>query len=116
MLTDAPLTVDHRQGSTPDTHIFALHGPLTLRNIFDFQAQLRNGAPPPLTIFDLAGVPYMDSAGMGLIVNHHVHCQTHGSKLVIAAANARVMDLFRLTKVETVLCLAPSVEAAKANI
>ncbi|MGB6193375.1 MAG: STAS domain-containing protein [Terracidiphilus sp.] len=116
MLTDAPLTIERREGSVPDTHIFVLNGPLTLRNMFEFQANLRSGAPARLTIFDLAGVPYMDSAGMGLVVNHHVHCETRGSKLIIAAANGRVTDLFRLTKVETVLSLASSVEEAEANI
>jgi anti-sigma B factor antagonist len=115
MLTDAPLTIDRRQGSAPDTHIFVLNGPLTLRNMFEFQNELRNGVPARLTIFDLAGVPYMDSAGMGLIMNHYVHCQTRGSKLVVAAANGRVMDLFKVTKVESVLALAASIEEAETK-
>ncbi len=115
MLTDAPLTIDLRQGSGPDTLIFVLNGPLTLRNMFELQSQLRNVAPARLTIFDLAGVPYMDSAGMGLVMNHYVHCQTRGSKLVVVAANSRVMDLFRVTKVETVLALAASIEEAEAD-
>ena len=115
MLTDAPLTIDRKDGTSPNTHIFSLSGPLTLRNIFEFQSQLRNGAPPSLTIFDLAGVPYMDSAGMGLVMNHYVHCQTRGAKLIVAAANSRVLDLFKITKVDTVLPLAATVEEAEAR-
>ncbi len=115
MLTDAPLTIDRKEGSTPDTLVYVLSGPLTLRNMFDFQSELRGAQSPKLTIFDLSGVPYMDSAGMGLIMNHYVHCQTRGGKLIVAVANSRVLDLFEVTKVNTVLPLAASVEAAEAK-
>lgn len=114
MLTDGPLTIERRQGSSPDTRIFSLNGPLTLRNLFEFQAELRSLPPAPLTIFDLSEVPYMDSAGMGLVMNHYVHCQSRGGKLVVAAANKRVLDLFQVTHVDTVLALAPNVEAAES--
>jgi anti-anti-sigma factor len=115
MLTDAPLTIDRKEGSTADTFVYVLSGPLTLRNMFEFQSELRGAATPKLTIVDLTGVPYMDSAGMGLIMNHYVHCQTRGGKLVVAGANSRVLDLFEVTKVNTVLPLAASVEAAEAK-
>lgn len=115
MLTDAPLTIDRKEGSTPDTLVYVLSGPLTLRNMFDFQSELRGATSPKLTIFDLSGVPYMDSAGMGLVMNHYVHCQTRGGRLVVAGANQRVLDLFEVTKVNTVLKLAPTVEAAQAS-
>jgi anti-sigma B factor antagonist len=115
MLNDGPLTINRREGSAPGTLIFTLTGPLTLRNMFEFQSQLRNGAPPHLTIFDFAEVPYMDSAGMGLVMNHYVHCQARGAKFIVAAACGRVIDLFRVTKVDTVLPLAASVEEAEAN-
>jgi anti-sigma B factor antagonist len=115
MLNDAPLTVTRRESTVPHTQIFALNGPLTLRNMFEFQSELRSTAPPRLTIFDFAGVPYMDSAGMGLVMNHYVHCQTLGARLIVAAANGRVMDLFKVTKVDTVLPLAISVEEAESK-
>ena len=115
MLSDDPLTIDRRKGVSVDTEIFALTGPLTLRNMFDFQSELRGSTPTKLTIFDLSGVPYMDSAGMGLVMNHYVHCQTRGGKLIVAAANGRLMDLFKVTKVDSVLPLAASVEAAEAQ-
>jgi anti-anti-sigma factor len=82
--------------------------------MFDFQSELRGAESPKLTIFDLTGVPYMDSAGMGLIMNHYVNCQTRGLRMVVAGSNKRVLDLFEVTKVNTVLPLAESVEAAQA--
>jgi anti-sigma B factor antagonist len=115
MLTDGPLTVERKEGSTPDTTIFCLSGPLTLRNMFDFQSQLRSGQTAALTILDISLVPYMDSAGMGLLMNQYVHCKTKGLKLIVAGANSRVMDLFEVTRVSTILPLASTVEEAEAR-
>ncbi len=114
MLTDAPLNISRTEGKTPGTVIFALHGPLLLRSMFDFQTQLRAVPPTSLTIFDLSAVPYMDSAGMGLIMNHYVHCQTRGMRLIVAGANSRVMDLFKVTRVDTVLPLVATVAEVDA--
>lgn len=115
MLTDAPLSVDRFQGSSPDVLIYHLNGPLTLRNMFDLQSELRSAATPPLTLIDLTAVPYMDSAGMGLVMNHYVHCQSRGAKLFIIGANQRVLDLFKITRVDTVLPLAATVEEAESK-
>ncbi|MGA7858553.1 MAG: STAS domain-containing protein [Terracidiphilus sp.] len=114
MLSDAPLTIERRPGTTTDTLIYSLTGPLTLRNMFEFQSELRGKPTPRLTIFDITGVPYMDSAGMGLVMNQYVHCQTKGSKLIVVGANNRVMDLFEVTKVSTILPLKASIEEAEA--
>ncbi len=113
MQQDGPLTITRREGASADVLIFELAGPLTLRNMFDFQNELRSSATPRLTILDLSGVPYMDSAGMGLVMNHYVHCQTRGMKLIVAAANNRILDLFKVTKVDSVLPMAPSVAEAE---
>ena len=56
----------------------------------------------------------MDSAGMGLLMNHYVHCQTRGVRLIVAGSSSRVLDLFKITRVDTVLPLVASVEEAGA--
>lgn len=114
MAIDAPLSIERKDSSAPGTRIHVLTGPLTLRNLFELQSDLRNGDLPKLSILDLSGVPYMDSAGMGLIINHYVHCQNHGSKMVVAGVSPRVHELFRMTKVDSVIPQADSVEAAEA--
>ena len=113
MLNDGPLTIDRKDGKNPGTRVFCLNGPLTLRNLFELQSELRGMAPPPLTVIDLTEVPYMDSAGMGLVMNHYVRCQTKGTRLIVAGANSRVMDLFKVTKVDTVLPLVGTIEDAE---
>ncbi|MGB6973404.1 MAG: STAS domain-containing protein [Terracidiphilus sp.] len=115
MLTDEPLSIERLQGSSPDVLIFRLTGPLTLRNLFDIQSELRAAAVPPLTLLDLTAVPYMDSAGMGLLMNHYVHCQTRGAKLIVVGASNRLLDVFKITRVDTILPFAATVEEAEAR-
>ncbi len=57
MLNDGPLTIDRKDGKNPGTRVFCLTGPLTLRNLFELQTELRGSAPPPLTVIDLTECP-----------------------------------------------------------
>jgi len=57
----------------------------------------------------------MDSAGMGAVINHYVHCQNRGARLVVSGVSSRVMELFKLTKVDTVIPLAETVEEAEGR-
>ena len=117
MAIDEPLIIERQDGKAPGTLILRLTGPVTLRNLFDFQAQLRAVQPtPPVTILDLTGVPYMDSAGMGAVINHHVHCQGNGTRLIITGISTRIMELFKMTRVDSVITQAPTVEAAEASL
>jgi len=113
MALDAPLKIERREGKVPGTRILQLSGPLTLSNLFDFQTELRKGEPPRTAILDLSGVPYMDSSGMGAIINYHVHCERNGARMIIAGVNIRVLELFKLTHVDTVIAMAPTVEIAE---
>jgi anti-sigma B factor antagonist len=115
MPIDDPLKVEIEAGKTPTTRIIRLTGPLTLRNIFDLQTQFRNDQPTPLNILDLTGVPYMDSAGMGVVVNYHVHCQNKGGKLIAVGVTPRIMELFKITRVDAVIRMAATVEEAEAQ-
>jgi anti-sigma B factor antagonist len=115
MAIDDPLVIERREGKSTGTLIFQLTGPVTLRNLFDLQDQLRSGDQPKAAILDLKGVPYMDSAGMGAIINYYVHCQNKGVKLIVAGVSSRVMELFRMTRVDTVMTLASGIEQAEAT-
>jgi signal transduction histidine kinase len=48
--------------------------PLAMRNMFESDAT-RNDEPVKASIFDLTEVPYVDSAGLGMIVSHCVRYQ-----------------------------------------
>ena len=116
MAIDDPLTIERKEGKAPGTVITRLNGPVTLRNLFDLQSQLRAGDMPRTSILDLGGVPYMDSAGMGAIINYYTHCQNKGVKLIVAAVSPRVMELFKMTRVDKIISFSPSVEEAEASL
>jgi anti-sigma B factor antagonist len=107
--------IDSSAGHAPGCRILRLTGPLTLNGLFDFQSALR-ADPPPMLILDLAGVPYMDSAGMGAIVNYFVSCQRAGRKMIVTGVNGRVLELFRLTKVEGLLTMKATVAEAEQAV
>jgi len=114
-MRDEPLTYSFTPGRSEGTMILSLIGPLTLLTMFGFQNDFRS-ATPHVLILDLSETPYMDSAGLGLIMNYHVAAQDQGRKLLLAGVNERVKALFEMTRVQNVLSTFPTVEAAEASV
>lgn len=112
MISNEPFAFEFVDGRNSSTRILRLTGPLVLKNIFELQRDLAT-EHPQVAIFDLSGVPYMDSAGMGVIANYYVSATRRGHKLIVAGASLRVLELFRLTHVDTVIPLAASVDEAE---
>ena len=106
------MTFTQRPGSRDGIEILSLSGPFTLGNMFQLQRALQEIRPQYLVI-DISQVPYMDSAGLGLLVNFYVAAQKNGRKLAIAGATPRIMALFELTKVDALLKLYPTIEEAE---
>ena len=118
-----PFTIERRDGKSAGTVIFKLRGPFTQRDMFaslapvvvdnmlNFQSEPCD-KPPTLNIVDLTEVPYMDSAGLGMIVSHYVRCQNRGVRLVAVGVSSRVVQLFELTKVDKFFPRFDSVEDA----
>jgi anti-anti-sigma factor len=100
-------------GRQESTVIYRLTGPLVLNSMFDLQDQL-NKEHHALIIFDISGVPYMDSAGLGVLVNCHVSASRRDGKVVVVGASNRILDLFKITRVDSVFTMAPTVEEAEA--
>ena len=88
--------------------------PFALNNVLEFQPTAK-GVQPSLNILDLTEVPYMDSAGLGIIVRHYVRCKSKGVKLIVAGADPRVFDLFKLTKVDGLIPAVATVEEAETD-
>ncbi len=112
-MSDNALTYSYANGSRDGTTILKLVGPLTLTNMFAFQGPFR-ATKPPCLIIDMSEVPYMDSAGLGLITNYFVAAQGEQRKLLLAGVNERIMALLEMTKVDQILSLFPSVAAAES--
>ena len=100
-------------GTHEGTLIIKLVGPLTLGNMFDFQAELRT-LQPAIAIFDLSESEYMDSAGLGVLINFYVSAEKNGRKMALAGVNSRIEALLDLTHVKALLKVYPTVADAEA--
>ena len=107
------LAVDVRAGKSEGTRVVSITGPLLLGNFFALKNEL-DKEQKPLTILDLTEVEYMDSAGMGAIINYYVSAQRRGNKLIAAGCNYRVVELFKLTHVDSLIPMTATVEEAEA--
>lgn len=97
----------------PQGRILHLHGPLVINNFQAFRSVLRKDYDM-LTILDLTDVPFMDSTGLGEIVNFYSVAQRNNGRIVLAAPSPRVADLLHMTRIETLLTVVPTVDAAKS--
>jgi anti-anti-sigma factor len=114
-MRDEPMSHSFTPGKNEGTTVLKLVGPLTISTIFGFQNELR-AATAKVLIVDMSEVPYMDSAGLGLIMNSHVAAMDHSRKFLLAGVNERVMALCDMTRVSGVLSCFPTVEAAEASL
>lgn len=96
------MEVEQAPGLYPDTTIYRLKGPFVLGTMFSFQAALREPSVKNV-IIDLSGVPYIDSAGLGVLLGHWSHSQRGGHKYALTGMSPRVHTIFEITKTDTVL-------------
>ena len=112
---DQALTHSSSESGREGFVVMKLVGPLTISTMFGFQDEFRARTPEAM-IVDLSETTYMDSAGLGLMMNYYVAAADHGRKLLLAGMNERVKALLEMTKVLGVLESFPTVEAAEASL
>jgi anti-sigma B factor antagonist len=66
-------------------------------------------------VFDISALDYADSSGIGTLVACLTHIKKAGGDLRMAGANARMLRLFQMTGVESLMSLYPTVTAATAG-
>ena len=126
MWKSSTFTIERIDGHAPRTLIYQITGTFNARdmygsmkqvalgNIFEFKPAA--GAEMPiLHIFDLTKMPQMDSSGLGLLVSHYISCRGKGIRVILAGASPNVRQLFKFTKVDTLLPLTSTVDEALAS-
>ena len=112
------LTVEKRLVDS-DVAVLSLGGRLTLgrdcqRVEWQVDDLLREGKLN--VIFDLSGLSFIDSAGVGMVMMCFGKLRKSGGTLLAAGAKGYVEDTLKLTRVNEVLQLFPNVEAAAASL
>jgi anti-anti-sigma factor len=88
-----------RQGARPGQRVIEMAGPLIITTLFPLREELRADAENA-TILDFTNVPFMDSAGLGLLVQAQVSSQKAGRRLALAGMNERVRTVLTVTHVD----------------
>ena len=108
----------------PGSVIFKLTGPFTVRDMYGsltpdqlremFESVTQDSATQH-HVLDLSGVPYLDSSGLGMIASQFARCQKKGIRLTVIGSTERVMEQFRMTKLDTLIPMAGSMEEAEQH-
>ena len=109
------LTIITTPSADEEVRILQLNGPVTIATLFDFRDTVRAEKTAKTLILDFSQVPYVDSAGVGAIVNAHVSCINSGRRLLLVAVADRIRTLMKVTKVEQVLAIFPTLQEAQAS-
>ena len=105
-------SVERIDGSTPGEVILRFSGPFTARDMYGsiapaaFRDLLWSGngsSTPTAHVLDLTSVPYVDSAGLGVIADHFSRCQAAGIRMIAIGLGPRVLEQFRITKLDRVI-------------
>jgi len=104
------LTID-RESTSEGFVVLHIKGWITLKNSDGLRSAIEE-ARGATVIVDLKDVPYMDSAGLGVLLKGFTGSQTYGGRFVLAGMVPRVRDLLQLTKVLPLFQVFDSSQAA----
>ena len=63
-------------------------------------------------VFDLRGLTFMDSSGIGLIMGRYKNCTEKGGKLVIVSGNKNVEKMLKMSGLLKIIKSYPTIESA----
>jgi anti-anti-sigma factor len=109
------LEINTRDGARPGQIVFELTGALELQQIFAFQTKMREDESP-VTILDMTKIVYVDSAGIGALVNANVSRQRRGRKLAIAGITDRARTVLEVTKTAQFFDFYPTAAEAEEKV
>jgi anti-sigma B factor antagonist len=106
------LTVKVSSGTLKGERIIKVDGPLTMTSLLDFEKVIR-AEKAPTVILDLSDVPYIDSTGLGSVVNVHISCLKSGRHFAVVGISDRVYTLFKVARLQCVLAIFPTLQDAE---
>ena len=100
-----------------DTHVVSVSGEIDLFTAPEFKQRM--SAPidegKSQLIVDLTGTTFIDSSSLGVLIGAHRRLKLRGGSLVVVCDNDAITKTFKITGLDGVFTLAPSVEAALAD-
>lgn len=93
------LVIEDVRDPQGESHILRLNGPLVLTTVDEFQSRVRAVRSNHL-IIDMTDVPYVDSAGIGVLVGTYVRHQRDETGLSLVGVNDRVLMVLKIAHVD----------------
>ncbi len=113
------MKIEKQEGTGGPLDVAVIHGSLTMGTNLktidnNLQALVARGSTR--LVIDLNDCPYCDSAGMGLLMHISGLITAQGGSLRICSASARVLDLLKMTRTDSLLPLDPDRTASLAKL
>ena len=102
-------------GANAGVHILRVTGAITHSTASVFQEAVCAVASPSL-IVDLSAVPSVDSMAVGALVRAYVSCNKARRRLALVGLNHRVVNVLRITGVDSLFDAYPSIPEAESAL
>ena len=106
-----PLDLLRQDGSNSQLAVIQLHGRLSLETVSNFLQTVRPESAEEL-ILDMSGVKFLDSAGLGALVQLFVHRRGKGQSFALAALTQQANAVMQVAGVLKLLPTYGSVNEA----
>ena len=97
-----------------DTHVVAVAGEIDLFTAPEFKQRMSAPIDEGRSnlVVDLSATTFIDSSSLGVLIGAHRRLKLRGGSLVVVCANEAIAKTFKITGLDGVFTIAPSVEAA----
>ncbi|MGH9644358.1 MAG: STAS domain-containing protein [Terriglobales bacterium] len=109
------LLVESRAAAAAGVRILRLSGSLTLACCYQVQDKLRSN-PEESLIVDMTEVRFVDSSGLGSLVNGYIAHHMAGSRVLLAGLGKRVRETLEETRVQQFFTIFDTVEEAEKEL
>ena len=100
-----------------DTHIVSVTGEIDLFTAPEFKQRMSAliDAGRSRIVVDLTETTFIDSSSLGVLIGAHRRLKLRGGSLVVVCNDEAIAKTFKITGLDGVFTLAPTVEAALAD-
>jgi anti-sigma B factor antagonist len=100
-----------------DTHVVAVSGEIDLFTAPEFKQRMSApiDAGRSNLVVDLSATTFIDSSSLGVLIGAHRRLKLRGGSLVVVCENEAIAKTFKITGLDTVFRIAPSIDAALAG-
>ncbi len=114
-MSASEFTIQRRAGAKPGISILELHGPLQMETV-PFFLKTARAEKSPVMIVDLTDVSYLDSSGIGALVQMLADLIASKRRLALSGLNSRVRSVMEVTRVSTQFKIADTPAEAEALV